>query len=311
MDVSVIIPSFNRLWSLPQAIESCCPGTAGIEVIVVDDGSSDGTWEWLQTQNNIVAIRQQNWGKPSAANRGFRVATGKFVRFLDSDDMITSEANQRQYLLGSRLKADIVVSGYDAWYHDTGLTVRHIWTDCGDFLAQQLGECDSSHYSAYLFRREFLSDLFHRPEFAFRDDRMFVIEAAIRRPRVVAAEGVTLIHRHHQNERIQFQRGQVTVVTNWQELQMYTKVMRILDDLNMITPRILEAISNNLWPLMIRISGTSRSEGLKLKKLIYHINPQFIIPQTSFQNKLHTYLGFSFAQFIINIFRFGRNLFRY
>ena len=182
--------------------------------------------------------------------------------------------------------------------------------DCGDFLAQQLGESDSSHYSAYLFRRKFLSDLFHRPEFAFRDDRMFVIEAAMRRPCVVEVEGATLIHRHHQNERIQFQRGQVAVVTNWQELQMYTKVIQILEDSKMANYRVLTAISNNLWPLMLRISSTSWSEGLKLKRFIYKINPQFIIPQTSLQNNLHKYFGFSFAQFIINTARVVRNLFR-
>ncbi len=37
------------------------------------------------------------------------------------------------------------------------------------------GECDSSHYSAYLFRRQFIDDIPHRPEFSHRDDRMFII----------------------------------------------------------------------------------------------------------------------------------------
>ena len=86
--ISIIIPTYNRLWSLPEAIDSCRSSNGMTEIIVVDDGSTDGTWEWLQTQSDIIKIKQNNQGKCWAANKGFETATGKYIKFLDSDDKI-------------------------------------------------------------------------------------------------------------------------------------------------------------------------------------------------------------------------------
>ena len=71
-----------------------------------------------------------------------------------------------------------------------------------DFIAQQLGEGEYSHYSAFLFRREFIRDIPHRPEFLAVDDRMFVLEAALRHPRLATYRGTVLVHRHHDRGRL-------------------------------------------------------------------------------------------------------------
>ena len=68
IDVSIIIPTFNRLWCLPRAVASCRDSAVSVEIIVVDDGSSDGTWEWLSAQKDVVALKQENWGKGWAVN---------------------------------------------------------------------------------------------------------------------------------------------------------------------------------------------------------------------------------------------------
>ncbi len=62
IDVSIIIPTYNRLWSLPKAIRSCYDTLLNIEVIVIDDGSTDDTWSWLSQQKNVIIIRQDNMG---------------------------------------------------------------------------------------------------------------------------------------------------------------------------------------------------------------------------------------------------------
>jgi glycosyltransferase involved in cell wall biosynthesis len=295
------------LWCLPEALASC-PRSERIEIIVVDDGSTDGTGAWLELQAGITVISQDNWGKPAAANAGFAAATGTYIKFLDSDDMLIGDSVIAQLNFALAHRPDICVAGYEACYSSRP-RIPHPWHDCGDFLAQQLGECDSSHYAAYLFRREFLSDVRHRPEFAFRDDRMFVLECALKMPRVLAWDQPTLLHIHHDRPRIQFQPGSTAVVTNWQERQMFLKVYALLDKRGLLSDRRKAAMSNNIWALALRISAYNVREGRALIAWLRSFNPQFEIPKSGL-NRLYRTLGFQLAQLIVNTARKVRNSYR-
>ena len=96
VDISVIIPTYNRLWALPKAVDSCFSTGCAVEVIVIDDGSTDETWDWLQTRKDVVSIRTDNWGKDWAVAAGMSLAQGTYVRFLDSDDWLKPRANLEQ-----------------------------------------------------------------------------------------------------------------------------------------------------------------------------------------------------------------------
>lgn len=88
ISVSCVIPVFNGERFLPEAIESVlAQGRSDIEIIVVDDGSTDGTRQAAARFEQVVYIRQDNAGPPSARNLGIRRACGDFVAFLDSDDL--------------------------------------------------------------------------------------------------------------------------------------------------------------------------------------------------------------------------------
>lgn len=308
MDVSIIIPAYNRLWSLPEAIASCPQGEK-VEIIVVDDGSTDGTWDWLQRQPGITAIRQSNAGKPAAVNAGFAVASGAYVRFMDSDDLLITGAAREQLAFALAEKPDICVAGYLATYAETGAVISHPWHDAGDFIAQQLGECDSSHYSAYLFRRGFIENIHHRSEFAFRDDRMFVLECALAHPSVAAWPQPTLEHRHHARSRIQFQRGSVAIVTDWQELRMFRQITTRLNEAGELSDRRKAAVANNLWPLALRIAGYNRAEGRLVLEWLWSLQPSFAIPRHGI-NKAYRLLGIPVAQTLVNGARTMRNLVR-
>lgn len=86
--VSTIIPTYNRADTICAAIESVLRQTyARIELIVVDDGSSDHTPQILANYGDkIQVIRQPNAGPSAARNRGIDAANGEIVAFLDSDD---------------------------------------------------------------------------------------------------------------------------------------------------------------------------------------------------------------------------------
>ena len=87
--VSVIIPTYNRAWILREALDSVQAQTfKNIEVIVVDDGSSDDTLGLLEDYgNSIQRLQQKNQGVSAARNRGIAAARGTYVAFLDSDDL--------------------------------------------------------------------------------------------------------------------------------------------------------------------------------------------------------------------------------
>ena len=87
--VSVIIPSYNRSRLCRQAVSSVLSQTyANVEVIVVDDGSTDDTEQVISGMDERVRyIRQENAGVSAARNRGLEAARGELIAFLDSDDL--------------------------------------------------------------------------------------------------------------------------------------------------------------------------------------------------------------------------------
>lgn len=91
--VSVTVVVYNGQQHVAQAIDSVLRQTyPSFEVIVVDDGSTDGTWELLQSYGDrIRAVRQENGGLPVARNTGIRHARGEFIALMDHDDICMPE----------------------------------------------------------------------------------------------------------------------------------------------------------------------------------------------------------------------------
>lgn len=96
--VSVVIPAYNRAHCVAAAVNSVFAQTfKDVEIIAVDDGSSDGTGEVLEKfGGSIRLIHQDNHGVSSARNAGIRAARGKWIAFLDSDDQWHADKLERQ-----------------------------------------------------------------------------------------------------------------------------------------------------------------------------------------------------------------------
>lgn len=90
--VSVVIPTFNVARFLPQALESVrAQDYRPLEVVAVDDGSTDRTLELLRTQPGVICIEQPHRGVSTARNAGIGAARGDIIAFLDSDDLWPSD----------------------------------------------------------------------------------------------------------------------------------------------------------------------------------------------------------------------------
>lgn len=94
---SIVIPTYNHARQLPEAVAAALAQTAPVEVIVVDDGSTDATAAALEPYRERVELIQLKHGGPSAArNAGLDRARGEYVTFLDADDLITPDKIARQ-----------------------------------------------------------------------------------------------------------------------------------------------------------------------------------------------------------------------
>jgi|GEM_PF-692009 len=89
MRISVIIPTYNRADMVAGAVESVLAQTMDeVEIIVVDDGSTDDTAQVLAPfMHRIVYLRRENEGPAGARNTGMRAARGNYIAYLDSDDL--------------------------------------------------------------------------------------------------------------------------------------------------------------------------------------------------------------------------------
>lgn len=90
MTVSVVIPTFNRGPRIAPTLDSVLWQTsAPLEIVVVDDGSTDGTADWIEEHygDAVRLLRGKNGGVARARNRGWREARGEWIAFLDHDDL--------------------------------------------------------------------------------------------------------------------------------------------------------------------------------------------------------------------------------
>ena len=86
--IATIIPTFNRKHTLQRAIDSVYDQKyISNEIIIVDDGSTDGTDEWIKKKYpQIIFLSQSNSGVSSARNLGIKAARSEWIALLDSDD---------------------------------------------------------------------------------------------------------------------------------------------------------------------------------------------------------------------------------
>lgn len=120
IQVSVIIPTHNNLQYLPNALYSVFDqGVLNIEVLIVDDGSTDGTAEWVQAymarENRVRYLRTEKVGPAAARNYAAQQARGLYLAFLDADDIWLDGKLQRQ--LQFHLQNSVIALSFDNYLH--------------------------------------------------------------------------------------------------------------------------------------------------------------------------------------------------
>lgn len=166
--ISLIVPVYNTECYLERCIESIISQDyPNIEVILVNDGSEDNSKDIIQSYskkyNNIICIEQENRGVGAARNTGMRNATGDYISFVDSDDVLYSD--YCSYLMNIIGNADIAIAGRDKYINDAYFesnTASHIMTvDAIEAIKYSFsGTYNTRPAWGKLFKRKIVEDIF-------------------------------------------------------------------------------------------------------------------------------------------------------
>lgn len=112
-EISICIPTYNRKEYLKETLASIFAQTyCDYEIVIVDDGSTDGTEQMLkEAGHNIRYHWQENRGDATARNKLIELAQGRYITFIDSDDLLMPDAVERMAEVVKREPDDIVVYG--------------------------------------------------------------------------------------------------------------------------------------------------------------------------------------------------------
>ncbi|WP_320780554.1 glycosyltransferase family 2 protein [Streptomyces sp. CRN 30] len=194
-DVTVIIGAYEAMPYLVECLASVEAQTidpARIEVIAVDDGSTDGTGDHLEqfaarAPMSVTVIRQQNSGGPSGPrNVGLGKAAGRYVFFLDADDRLGPEALERMVAMADRSSTDVVLGRIEGVNRGAPKSMWHRTLERTDVFSSNIKFTLSAQK---LFRRAFLERHGMRFDESLYtgEDALFTMEAYLR------ADGVSVL----------------------------------------------------------------------------------------------------------------------
>ena len=191
--ISIIIPVYNTEMYIEETLMSITNQTMfdDLEIIVIDDGSSDESRyiieKYALDYDNFHAYHKENEGQGIARNFGLKVARGKYVHFMDSDDYIIPTAYEKLYSMGENSDVDMVIGNvlrfarYNIWQD---YVFKHAYKDFDkDFEGFNLSEkvqilSDTVIWNK-LYRRDFLleNEIFFPDRKIYFEDLLFSLKA--------------------------------------------------------------------------------------------------------------------------------------
>ena len=216
--VSIIIPSYNYAHYLSDALRCLQQQTLqNWECWVVDDGSTDSTAEVVRNicidDNRIKYVYQNNQGQPAARNTGLAKATGRYIQFLDADDLLEPEKTTKQVaFLDANAAIDIVYGNVRYFKQPQGPYFFNRWGDAsfdwmpkvsgkGRTITEALVKQNIFELGCALFRKEAIVAIGKfNTVLQGVEDYDFCFRCAIRglNIRYLDVPGTTCLMRHHQ-----------------------------------------------------------------------------------------------------------------
>lgn len=206
--ISIIIPTHCRPQLLPRAIYSCLAGFADgeVEVIVVPNGPDNSWQQSLAGFGNNVMVKIlpiTDADANTARNHGLENASGRYVRFLDDDDLLLSDGSKTQYRLMDETGADIC-TGAVSLVDDVEIEFDVFKpSTLADYVSSLLCRSTETIPVAHVFRREFIKHLRWLPKQPFLQDQLWMhIVCRYAEINWVKTQEVVGVWHHHRGYRI-------------------------------------------------------------------------------------------------------------
>lgn len=293
--VSVVIPTFNQSYYLGKAIQSVLNQTyQNFEVIVIDDGSIDDT-RTVATSfgEKVVYFYQSNQGSPIARNVGLKMAKGKYLAILDSDDLFLPDRLERGVKVLEEMPYIGLVHGEVEAIDSKGSLISRETAYIKKFYSQEKKQ-GSGYFrilkgnamfpSTILFRRECLNRTgFFNPSFVPREDYDWYLRLALTdQVYLLDSPAIVLYRRHEASQSLQHDSQAIACVyveilkqqlslianrfSNLQYRKMRSAILAKLAEYQW-TNRSKEEVKTNLCEA-IRLDPTTAFDPHSLKRLI-------------------------------------------
>ncbi len=202
--VSVIMAAYNSERYIREAVSSVLAQTyAALELLVVDDCSTDGTYDILQEcaakDARVQLLRNEcNRGCASSRNRALAACSGSFVAFIDSDDVWQPQKLEQQLRFLQERGADLVYTNY-RMIDDDGNLLKHRSVKRTACLEDLLDE-NYINFSSPLFTRQSIGNL-HFDSSWYHEDYVFLLQYMLQRPVCLCLEQELVSYRVHPGSR--------------------------------------------------------------------------------------------------------------
>ncbi|MBQ7345282.1 MAG: glycosyltransferase [Oscillospiraceae bacterium] len=208
--ISVIVPAYNsEKWLKDCCYSVFCQSYPNVELIIVDDGSTDGTLalatKLADGKEHVKVIHTENGGVCRARNNGLDAAVGSYITFLDADDVLMSDALEVLYSGMIREDADISIgwkSNMTANGADLGCPYERIsGVFCGTEALRLSLEDHPAMYAVWgkLYKRDAIGDVRFVEGRRVHEDSFFVFQCLLKQPKVVIGDEIVLRYRISEN----------------------------------------------------------------------------------------------------------------
>ncbi len=260
--VSVVIPTYNRADRVAASVDSCLEQSHDeVEVIVVDDGSTDDTPAVLEAlrarwgAERFRSVRQVNQGAPAARNAGMALAKGEYLQLHDSDDLLGPDKFTAQIAALTETGADVAVSDILLVADDEAHTpIREICY--GHDLLEAAGSYRHASIPTLLMRRAtFPAPLRWNTRLRRFQDVDFVVRYFLSVSKAVHTPGFHVLYIHHEGPQISD-----TYAEGHQDREMFEGLRTYWDTHHALIPRdnharVREAAMTLAWRAALHGQG--------------------------------------------------------